>query len=149
MKKIALVTGLLLSFNSFSMTENCNIANNIFNDSGMIMVDAMTMAVNDGENLSNTTVPYDDFSIWYKKVYPKKIAAVANKYAEYKTVDSGNPIYLGIASILEVNNFTKALDNYMKDKSKDNLAPINESKDRIEKAYYRLVKDCGKRHGPQ
>lgn len=146
MKKIALATGLLLSLNSFAMSENCNIANDIFNDSGMVMVDAMTMAINDGEKLSNSTVSYDDFSIWYKKVYPKKIAAVANKYAKYKSVDSGNPIYLGIVSILEVNNFTKALDNYMKDRNADNLVPVNESKDRIEKAYYRLVKDCGKRY---
>ncbi|HEQ1858105.1 TPA: hypothetical protein VEO38_001634 [Providencia alcalifaciens] len=146
MKGIFLSSLILFSASAFSMSKECNIATDIFTDAGLIMADGMQMAVNDGETLNNTTVNYDDFSIWYKKIYPKKISTVAKKYSEYKTVSSDNPIYLGMTSILEANNFVKALDNFMKSKNEDDRQSIMESKERLEKSYYQLVEDCGKRY---
>ncbi|WP_433587060.1 hypothetical protein [Providencia alcalifaciens] len=145
--KVFLLSGLILfSSSALSMSKECNIATDIFTDAGLIMADGMQMSVNDGETLNNTTVTYEDFSIWYKKIYPKKISSVAKKYSEYKTVSSDNPIYLGMTSILEANNFVKALDNFMQSKNEDNKKSIMESKARLEKSYYKLVEDCGKRY---
>ncbi|MCP9267816.1 hypothetical protein M5U04_06805 [Xenorhabdus sp. XENO-1] len=145
MKKLLLGLTICFSSSTFAMSENCTIATQMFEDAGMVMVDAMEMAVNDGETLKTTTVSYDEFSNWYKNVYPKKISRVMKKYDQYKTVSGNNPITLGLVTILETNNFAKATDNYMQSKDKSLIKPITDTQDRITKAYERLAQDCGKR----
>lgn len=131
---------------SFAMTENCTIASTMFEDSGLIMSDGISMAINDGEKLKNSTVTYDEFSIWFNKIYPKKQANFLNKYNQYKTNDSNNPIYLGFVSIIEVDNFTASLNNYMKNKQDNDFKSMLDAKSRIENAYNKLAEDCGKKY---
>lgn len=146
MKKIILLAGLLMSSGSFAMSADCKIAHAMFEDSGLVMVDGISMAINDGEKLTNTTVSYDEYSVWYKKVYSKKMNSLTNKYSKYKDVESNNPIYLGFVSILELDNFTNSLNNYMKTHDKSDLSDIKSAKSRIESAFSRLEKDCGKKY---
>ncbi|MEY0142673.1 hypothetical protein AB7W67_22255 [Providencia rettgeri] len=146
MKTILFLGVFAISSTAFSMSEDCSIATDIFDDAGSIMAEGMEMAVNDGETLKNTTVTHNEFSAWYKHVYPKKISKVAKKYNQYKTVSSDNPIYLGMTSILEANNFVKSLDIYMQSKDDAGKELMMESKERLAKSYYKLVEDCGKRY---
>lgn len=144
MRFILITTLFIFSSSVLAMSKDCAIASKIFDDSGAIIAEGMEMAINDGEKLKNTTVTYDEFSAWYKHVYPKKISKVAKKYDEYKNSPTDNPIYLGITSILEANNFMKALDNFMLSKDEADRKLIIESRDRLSKSHARLVEDCGK-----
>ncbi|MEL5402880.1 hypothetical protein PTQ96_09310 [Serratia ureilytica] len=146
MRKYSLIALLLVSVNSFAMSKQCEIANTMFEDAGLVMLDGMTMAVNEGEILSNSTVTHEEFSLWYTKIYPKKISTVANKYKRYINVDAKNPIYLGNVALIETNNLTASLNQYIKNKNEPNLDKVRDAKSRIESAYRRLVKDCGKKY---
>ncbi len=59
-----------------------------------------------------------------------------------KKLDSNNPIYLGITSIIQANNIAKAMDLYLEDNS--NKDKLKEANSLYNSMYQQLVKDCGK-----
>ncbi|MEC3989927.1 hypothetical protein [Proteus mirabilis] len=78
-----------------------------------------------------------------KNDYPKKIGAIKDRYDSYtKKVDSNNPIFLGITSIIQANNIAKGMDLYLEDKS--NKDKLKEAQELYNSMYQQLVKDCGK-----
>lgn len=134
-----LTIGLLLSLNVSAKMSNCDIAKEAFRDSASLMSDAVLFAMNsDGK-----PGEYSYYHTWYENYYPKKIASIKGRYDSYtKKVDSNNPIFLGITSIIQANNFAKAMDLYLEDKS--NKDKLKEAQELYNSMYQQLVKDCGK-----
>ena len=139
MKYLALTVGLLLSLNVSAKMSNCDIAKEAFRDSTSLMSDVVLF----GRDSNNKPNEYNYYHTWYKNYYPKKLSLIKNRYDPYtKKLDSNNPIYLGITSIIQANNIAKAMDLYLEDNS--NKDKLKEANSLYNSMYQQLVKDCGK-----
>lgn len=139
MKYLVLTIGLLLSLNVSAKMTNCDIAKEAFRDSGSIISDTFLF----GMNSDGKPAEYNYYHTWYKNYYPKKIGSIKDRYDSYtKKVDSNNPIFLGITSIIQANNIAKGMDLYLEDKS--NKDKLKEAQELYNSMYQQLVKDCGK-----
>ncbi|HGN0222872.1 hypothetical protein [Proteus mirabilis] len=77
------------------------------------------------------------------KITTKKIGAIKDRYGSYtRKIDSNNPIFLGITSIIQANNVAKGMDLYLEDKS--NKDKLKEAQELYNSMYQQLMKDCGK-----
>lgn len=139
MKYFMLLIGLFLSLNATAKNNNCDIAKEAFRDSASLMSDVVLF----GMDTNGKPGEYNYYHTWYKNYYPKKIGSIKDRYDAYtKKVDSNNPIYLGITSIIQANNIAKAMDLYLEDNS--NKDKLKEAHSLYNSMYQQLVKDCGK-----
>ena len=139
MKKLVICMTLLSSFSATAKMTNCDIAKEAFRDSGSLLSDVITFA--DAKN--RTSENYEYYHLWYKNYYPKKLKEIKSRYDDYQKADGNNPIYLGMVSIIEANNFAKAMDKYLEDPNLNNEL-LKASTDNYKAMYNQLVKDCGK-----
>lgn len=139
MKKLILCITLLISFSAAAKMTNCDIAKEAFRDSGSLLSDIVTFS--DAKN--RTSENYEYYHLWYKNYYPKKLKEIKGRYDDYQKSDGNNPIYLGMVSIIEANNFAAAMDKYLEDPNSSNEL-LKASTDNYKAMYKQLVKDCGK-----
>ncbi|MEY0766967.1 hypothetical protein AB7293_14500 [Providencia huaxiensis] len=139
MKRILLCIALITSFTATAKMTDCDIAKEAFRDSGSLLSDVVIF----GSSKDRTPESYDYYHAWYKNYYPKKLKEIKSRYDAYQQSDSNNPIYLGLISIIEANNFAKAMDKYLEDANSNNEL-LKASTDNYKAMYKQLVKDCGK-----
>lgn len=143
MLKSVLSFTLLFSFSAVAGNDDCKIANQIFNDTGELIVLSTNAAKGaDTDKLSKSKVTASDFNQWSNAVFSPKMNKVISKYSKYQSVNNNNPIYFGNVVIVETDNYLEALKNFTATHNKEYISSLKEIMGRVGKAHDSLKVMC-------
>lgn len=143
MKKLIPLVLALCSFSASAMTNDCKVAVQMFNESGMLINEATEVAKGEAASkLSQSKVTSQQFDAWLQKSFSPRMSKTLAKYSNYQSASSNNPIYLGNVMLLEANNYSEALKSYMSSRDDGQIEILKEVMSRIGAAHSALKKDC-------
>ncbi|MGG5217035.1 hypothetical protein ACQZ19_13595 [Rahnella variigena] len=145
MNKLTLGLSLFLSFSTFAANNDCEVATQMFNDAGeLIALSTDAAKGSNTEKLSNSKVTASEFNQWSKVVFAPKMNKLVNKYAQYQSVSSNSPIYVGNAVIVETDNYIEALTKFTATHDKQYILSLREIMGRVTDAHDALKTHCTK-----
>lgn len=132
MKKYLLAASIFIAFSSSAMTNDCKITAQMFKYSGTLINLATEKAKGpNATKLSQSTVTEKEFANWEKTIFSPRMAAIIDKYSQYKNVSSDNPIYLGNTMLIETHTYNQILSLYLSTKEEKYISKLKEIMARV------------------